>query len=66
MESQTIKCSICAEPMPDTLSHNAEPVTRGRCCSQCNTEMVVPFRLLNVTGMGPFLTRLMQLAKESK
>jgi hypothetical protein len=66
MESATIKCSICTAPMPETLSHNAEPLNNGRCCSHCNTEMVVPYRLLCATGMGPFLTRLMKLAKESK
>jgi hypothetical protein len=66
MESKTIECSICGDPIPESLSHNAKPLNDGRCCSDCNSEMVGPFRLLTATGMGPFLKGIMDLARGSK
>lgn len=50
-----MKCAICQEPiMSDmfSVSHNAEPVAKGRCCAGCNLRKVIPARLADVnTGV---------------
>jgi hypothetical protein len=43
-------CSICRGPIPVEhgswkYGHNAEPVNDGRCCSDCNHNVVIPTRL---------------------
>jgi len=48
-------CCICAGPIDPhvdvhgevfwTKGHNAEPVDRGRCCSACNSAVVIPIRV---------------------
>ena len=39
-------CSICEiTKIEDRFSHNAEPVTDGRCCDACNLMVVVPRRI---------------------
>lgn len=54
-----VKCCICEgfiEPLrhPETNEifwthgHNAEPVTDGRCCHTCNSNIVMPTRLRNL------------------
>jgi transcription elongation factor Elf1 len=50
-ESASLQCSICGNtilPEPETGwtgGHNASPVNDGRCCSHCNSTVVVPTRL---------------------
>lgn len=45
------RCSICqgdidVHPGSNwTRGHNAEPVNDGRCCSECNSLVVIPMRL---------------------
>jgi len=45
-------CSICANDIEDDgfgydEGHNASPVVQiGRCCNDCNSEIVVPSRLM--------------------
>jgi len=39
-----IACCLCGEGIKYKLSHNAEPVRKGRCCNVCNMEIVVPKR----------------------
>jgi hypothetical protein len=48
------KCTICkGEIHPQKLNgkavwtdgHNAEPVKTGRCCDDCNWQVVIPIRL---------------------
>jgi len=55
--SRIIKCSICtADIMPVRQGvgglwydgHNAEPVTDGRCCSDCNDSAVIPARIAQI------------------
>lgn len=51
-----MKCCICNEEIdvqyaPDGTvawdkGHNAEPVREGRCCSTCNTGVVLPVRMM--------------------
>lgn len=36
-------CSICGEIYED-VGHNAWPVNEGRCCSECNRNVVLPKR----------------------
>lgn len=45
-----MKCSICKGPIATEINgwkegHNAEPVTHGRCCLECNIDVVIPARL---------------------
>lgn len=46
---QVLSCSICSKPiLPEygwSGGHNAQPVNDGRCCSDCNTKVVVPMRI---------------------
>ena len=48
-EGKLIPCCICAkdiEPVGDWLEgSSAEPVADGRCCNQCDMEVVVPARI---------------------
>ena len=38
-------CSICGVAIGDRFGNNAQPVNAGRCCSMCNTTVVIPVRL---------------------
>ncbi len=41
-----MKCSICkTKKIEDRFSHNAHPVTDGRCCDSCNYFVVIPRRI---------------------
>ena len=45
-----MKCSICFDEIETTSwgwdqGHNAEPVNDGRCCSECNTRVVLLARI---------------------
>ena len=49
-----MECSICNGSIAITMTspkdtcfqgHNAEPVNDGRCCSACNTTVVIPARM---------------------
>jgi len=43
-----INCSICEKNIPDSQSNNAQPINNGRCCHECNMEVVIPTRLNKV------------------
>jgi hypothetical protein len=49
-----LECSICHKPIevePGTnwaYGHNAQPVNDGRCCSDCNSNVVIPTRLKRI------------------
>lgn len=45
-----MKCSICQNEIPVkqggwSSGNNAQPVNDGRCCDECNAEVVIPARL---------------------
>ena len=44
-----MKCSICLEKIPSRggwdQGNNAEPVNDGRCCDDCNWNVVIPARM---------------------
>mgnify|MGYP006406706763 CR=1 FL=1 len=40
-----MECVICSNRIRSSESHNAEPITTGRCCSRCNVQFVLPARL---------------------
>jgi hypothetical protein len=53
MQEQT--CSICGGPFTELEKsywlgggHNAQPINDGRCCGECNDNVVIParFRLI--------------------
>lgn len=37
-------CSICGKKY-EGMGNNAQPFKNGRCCSECNRIVVVPFRI---------------------
>jgi len=44
-------CSICRDPIGMDANgiwdggHNAQPVNDGRCCEDCNNNVVIPARM---------------------
>lgn len=38
-------CSICGKEYQG-FGNNAQPVNNGRCCDKCNSNAVIPARLL--------------------
>ena len=55
--TEVLVCEICQSTIGVNSygwanGHNAYPITEGRCCSPCNTEIVIPARLLN-SGYSP-------------
>jgi hypothetical protein len=45
-----LACCICGHPIETDLSgwrggHNARPAKNGRCCSDCNSMVVIPMRI---------------------
>jgi len=44
---RSAKCSICGSKFSGH-GHNAQPVNDGRCCSYCNSKIVIPTRFLLV------------------
>jgi hypothetical protein len=52
-----MQCTICGSEIEVVCGwsegHNASPVVDGgRCCSRCNSEIVVPTRLAEFLGRG--------------
>lgn len=46
-----MKCVICGNEIEDEYGHNPAPVKeRGRCCTVCNTTVVIPLRLAAMTN----------------
>ncbi len=45
-------CSICNKPIPAKgswkLGNSAEPINSGRCCDQCDNDVVIPRRILQL------------------
>jgi hypothetical protein len=40
-------CVICDQPIADDRHGNsAEPVAEGECCTACNVEVVLPYRII--------------------
>ena len=53
-----MKCSICKDKIEtETISgwtgvHNPWPIQdKGRCCNDCNNELIVPARLIMALGI---------------
>lgn len=40
-----MNCCFCNKEIDEKYSNNAEPLSSGRCCSECNLKKVVPYRL---------------------
>lgn len=41
-------CSICQRPYTG-FGNNAWPVNEGRCCDACNSEVVIPARIAQMS-----------------
>jgi hypothetical protein len=46
-------CSICGRMFTARESNNVQPVNSGRCCDDCNRDVVIPARILQDTGGDP-------------
>jgi hypothetical protein len=48
-ETKPLECSICGGDIDAQgtwlRGHNAQPVTAGRCCTECNFFVVLPARI---------------------
>jgi len=44
-------CSICGKNF-EPIGHNAQPINDGRCCTNCNYEVVIPARIEAVIKLG--------------
>ena len=49
-----MECSICKEEIDKQYhngemfwdkGHNAQPINNGRCCTNCNNGIVIPYRI---------------------
>ena len=40
-------CSICGKKY-EGFGNNASPINSGRCCNECNSDIVIPMRLLTI------------------
>lgn len=51
-----MKCSICMKEIPTkhgwSDGNNAQPINDGRCCDECDSYVVIPTRLRQLT-MNP-------------
>ena len=49
-----IECSICGDTIKifanGIYGHNPEPVSDGRCCDECNLNVVLPYRIMLTKG----------------
>ncbi len=55
-----MKCCLCGKEIEKKYNEqgimywdegeNAQPVAKGRCCSECNWTKVIPARLANIGG----------------
>lgn len=41
------KCSICGKQY-EGFGNNAQPINDGRCCDECNKNVVIPRRLTDI------------------
>ena len=57
------KCTICREVIEGEYGHNAEPADTGRCCDDCNKEVVIPTRILNSHGGSDLQARQIRLER---
>jgi len=56
-----MKCCFCKKEIEKHGSwnkgNNAQPISNGRCCDQCDTDFVIPIRMLRAVN-SPILTLL--------
>jgi|TARA_R110000751_G_scaffold171809_1_gene278250 hypothetical protein len=62
IKEPVVNCSICYDVVEVyykkgnpvwTQGHNAEPISKGRCCNYCNDTKVTPSRLMSIAGVKP-------------
>ena len=42
-------CVLCKAELIG-MGHNPEPLASGRCCDNCNSEKVIPYRLWSIVS----------------
>ena len=54
-----MKCCFCKKEIEKRgnwdKGNNAQPITNGRCCDECDVNFVIPIRMLRATN-SPILT----------
>ena len=43
------RCSICGRPYKG-YGNNAFPAKSGRCCDECNENLVIPLRIMMISN----------------
>ncbi len=44
--NKKVKCCLCGKEIEDWQTNNPFPISaNGRCCSDCNSKIVIPLRL---------------------
>jgi len=47
-----LNCSICQKEIPNKNGwdggNNAQPINNGRCCDECDSEVVIPARIIRL------------------
>ena len=56
-------CSICSSDY-EGYGHNAAPINGGRCCSECNSDIVIPTRIREAYGHD--ITPIINAVHEAK
>lgn len=50
-KTKVLKCCFCKKVIEDGFGNNPSPLrVRGRCCNECNMNIVVPYRILMLMG----------------
>ena len=49
MKEKIISCCLCNKKINARESHNADPIKKDRCCTDCNSTKVIPCRISLVT-----------------
>lgn len=55
-------CPICGKEY-EGFGNNAYPVYEGRCCDECNNNIVVPMRIAKIKGLNPKLVTAYKVDK---
>jgi DNA-directed RNA polymerase subunit RPC12/RpoP len=46
LKGKEYECVFCDVEI-EGYGNNSEPIKKGRCCNDCNSKLVIPFRLLS-------------------
>lgn len=51
MKKKVVRCCFCKKIIEDGFGNNTSPLrVTGRCCDECNKNVVIPYRILMLMG----------------